>query len=189
MEILNREEFERRMPEMLDGIRKGKVFVYPTDTIYGIGCGATNTGAVERIRVIKKRAEKPFSVIAPSVRWIIQNCHVGHTEAKWLRKLPGPYTLILGLSNRAAISPAVNGNTDSVGVRIPASWFSGVVANADIPFVTTSVNRSGEPHMTSLEDIDQSIRESVDYIVYDGPLKNSPSKVVDLASGTDIIRG
>lgn len=183
MEILTKEEFENQITRMSEEMHAGKLFVYPTDTIYGIGCDATNSAAVERIRALKKRAEKPFSVIAPSVRWILQNCSIGKLESKWLRKLPGPYTLILKLAKKEAISPLVNANLDTLGVRIPANWFSGVVAYADIPFVTTSVNVTEEPHMTSLSDINPEIKEGVDYIIDTGELKNAPSKVIDLTSG------
>jgi L-threonylcarbamoyladenylate synthase len=186
MEIVSRAEFERRLPEMLREMRGGRVFVYPTDTIYGIGCDATNQAAVEQVRLLKKRAEKPFSVIVPSVRWIMLNCEVGHVERKWIRKLPGPYTLIMRLADRAAIATAVNGGIDTIGVRIPAIWFSGAVAHSGVPFVTTSVNVTGQPHMTSLADIDPAIREGADYIVDVGELRNRPSKVVDLISGSAV---
>jgi L-threonylcarbamoyladenylate synthase len=183
MEILDRKAFEARLDEMLGEIKAGKLFIYPTDTIYGIGCDATNRAAVERIRALKKRDKKPFSVIAPSVRWIMLNCSVGQLEHKWIRRLPGPYTLVLRLSNGSAVSGAVNENLATIGIRIPAKWFSGVVAHSDVPFVTTSVNVAGEPHMTSLSDLNPEIRDGVDYVIDSGELKNKPSKVIDLDSG------
>ncbi|GAG45638.1 unnamed protein product, partial [marine sediment metagenome] len=65
---------------------RNSVFIYPTDTIYGIGCNALNSKLVKRIRRIKKRDNKPFSVIAPSKKWIYDNCEV---DRKILKKLPG----------------------------------------------------------------------------------------------------
>jgi L-threonylcarbamoyladenylate synthase len=171
---------------MLGEMRLGKVFVYPTDTIYGIGCDATNPTAVGRIRALKKRDRKPFSVIAPSVEWIMCNCNVGRAEREWLERLPGPYTLIVRLANRAAICPDVNDGIATIGLRIPNNWFAGVVAKAGIPFVTTSVNVTGKPFMTSLSDINPGLREGVDYLVDVGPLKNKPSKVIDLVSGAAV---
>ena len=72
---------------------KTEVFIYPTDTIYGIGCDATNDKLVEKIREIKQRENKPFSIIAPSVQWILDNFNV---NVRLIDKyLPGPYTLLL----------------------------------------------------------------------------------------------
>ncbi len=186
MEILSRAEFERRMPLMLEEMRGGKLFVYPTDTIYGMGCDATNPAAVGRVRLLKRRDRKPFSVIAPSLGWITSNCIVGRKERDWLARLPGPYTLIMRLSNRASVSPPVTEGLGTLGVRMPDNWFSAVVARAGIPFVTTSVNMTGKPFMTSLADIEPSIRDSADYIIDIGALKNRPSRVVDLASGKSV---
>jgi tRNA A37 threonylcarbamoyladenosine synthetase subunit TsaC/SUA5/YrdC len=107
-------------------------------------------------------------------------------QREWIEKLPGPYTFILKLSNKGAISPAVNDDLATLGVRIPANWFSRVVAEAGIPFVTTSVNVTGKPFMTSMSDINPKIKEGVDYIIDTGELKNKPSKVVDLASGSTV---
>ena len=183
MEILSREGFEQQIQKMLGEMRLGKVFVYPTDTIYGIGCDATNPAAVARLRTRKKRDKRPFSVIAPSVEWIMCNCLVSRAEKEWLERLPGPYTLIVKLANREAICPAVNDGLSTIGVRIPNNWFAGVVAKAGIPFVTTSVNTTGKPFMTSLSDIDPDLKAGADYLLDVGPLRNKPSKVVDLVLG------
>ena len=160
MEILTKDD------KYLDRIRKGEVFIYPTDTIYGIGCDATNFKAVERIRKIKLRDIKPFSVIVPSKEWILENCY-----AKNLDKLPGSYTLILKLKNKC-VSENVSKNT--LGVRIPDHWISEVVKELGFPIVTTSVNKSGEKPMTSLKDLDLE----VDFVIYEGEKKGKSSEII-----------
>ena len=62
-------------PEIINKLKK-EVFIYPTDTIYGIGCDATNSELVKQIRKIKQRDKKPLSVIAPSKKWILDNFKV-----------------------------------------------------------------------------------------------------------------
>lgn len=160
-------------------ILRGSVFIYPTDTIYGLGCDATDSEAVQRIRVIKQREEKPFSVIAPSKEWILKNCVVKQDD---LTCLPGPYTLIVKIKQKC-VSEHVNLGLKTLGVRIPDHWFSQVVKEAGIPVVTTSANISGQKFMTSIDNLDVRIKETVDFIVYEGEKDGSPSKVIDLTTG------
>lgn len=160
-------------------VQKGSVFVYPTDTIYGLGCDATNQKSVLRVRKIKRREEKPFSVIAPTKKWILENCETGPKD---LKHLPGPYTLILRLKRRC-VAPGVNLGLGTLGVRIPKHWFSLLVRELGIPVVTTSVNISGQKFMTSIDNLDPAIKKAADFVIYEGPLQGSPSKIIDLATG------
>jgi len=180
MEILAKEDFEFRKEEILHKIKKGALFIHPTDTIYGIGCDATNSEAVAQVRAAKERQDNPFSIIAPDKDWIKENCELNGKAKKWLDKLPGPYTLILNLKNKEAIAPNVNPGKDSVGVRIPDHWFAKAVEELGIPIITTSVNKAGEDRMTSTEDIHVDIRARVDFIIYEGQKDGKPSTIVDL---------
>ncbi len=101
----------------------------------------------------------------------------------YLKKLPGKYTLILRLKNKKAISKEVNNDSDTVGVRIPNKSFT---KRLPIPFVTTSVNVSGEPPITDTSQISSDIRNKVDLIVEGGTLNNKPSKVYDLTKDKPI---
>ncbi len=180
MIVLSKEEFEINREEYVALIKKGAIFIYPTDTIYGIGCLATDTKAVKKIRTIKKRPKAPFSVIVPSKEWIYKNCLVNEKAEEWIKKLPGPYTLILKLKNKKAVSEEVNKNIGTIGVRIPKHWFTKYVEEAGLVLITTSVNVSGEDYMTSLEDLDDRIRTKTDFLIYDGEISGRPSTIVDL---------
>ena len=92
MRILNFEEINLEKQSIIDSIINGAVFIYPTDTIYGIGCNAQNPNSVKKIRLLKGRAASPFSVIAPSLNWVMENCIVTKEAGEWLEKFPGPYT-------------------------------------------------------------------------------------------------
>ncbi|MFH2028013.1 MAG: Sua5/YciO/YrdC/YwlC family protein, partial [Nanoarchaeota archaeon] len=127
MQTLSKDEFDVKKDILLIKIKQGALFIHPTDTIYGIGCNAKNNDAVSKIREIKKQHTSPFSIIAPSKDWIIENCEIKDEHKIWLDKLPGPYTLILRLRNKEAIAANVNLNIDTVGIRIPDHWFSKVV--------------------------------------------------------------
>jgi L-threonylcarbamoyladenylate synthase len=177
MKILSKKEFFENNT-YLNSINSS-VFIYPTDTIYGIGCNALDDKAVSRIRNIKKRDEKPFSVIAPSKTWILENCEV---EEKELENLPGPYTFVLKQKNKT-VSKFVNPGTDLLGVRIPNHWISEIVSKLDFPIVTTSVNISGKKHMSCIDDLEEDIKNKVDFIIYEGEKKGSPSTIIKIIKG------
>lgn len=180
MEVITKEVFLLEKMKYLELIKQGAVFIHPTDTIYGIGCDATNEKAAQRIRSIKRRPEMPFSVIAPSKKWILGNCEVSADGKKWLGKLPGPYTLVFRLKNRAAVAAAVISGGNTLGVRVPKHWFTDVVAELGFPVVSTSANITAQPYMTSVEDLDGSIKKQVDFIVYEGKKEARPSTIVKL---------
>lgn len=185
--ILTREEFNIHIEKYMKLIDKGAIFIHPTDTIYGLGCNALNKDAVKKIRKIKKRYTNPFSVIVPSKDWIKKNCIINKDVEKWLKKLPGPYTLILKLKNKNCIAKNVNNDLPSLGVRIPAHWFSDIVTKLQIPIITTSVNITGETFMTSIENLNPEIKKELDFIIYEGEKYGRPSKIIDLTSKETII--
>lgn len=180
MEIYNRDEVNLKKINLFSLINNGKVFIYPTDTIYGIGCDATNELAVNKVRELKSRVTNPFSIIAPSVSWIRENCFVDEKVEEWLEKLPGPYTLILKLKNAGVVASSVNNGLNSIGVRIPNHWISEFVSDLKVPIVTTSANKQGNNFMTSIEDIDIDIKANINFMIYEGELVGSPSTLVIL---------
>jgi L-threonylcarbamoyladenylate synthase len=181
MEILTKEEFLNHKEKIKKDILKGAIFIYPTDTIYGIGCNALDNKAVNKIRELKSRATNPFSIIAPGKKWIKDNCII--SDENWLNNLPGAYTLIMEMKSKKAVSSHVNPGIKTLGVRIPDNWFSKIVEEIGVPVVTTSVNKTGEPYMTTIEDIDEDIKHAVDYIFYEGEKDGKPSTLVIFNKG------
>jgi len=187
MRVLSKEEFENQKDTIRTSLIENKiVFIYPTDTIYGIGCNATNKEAVQKIRDIKERKTNPFSVIAPNKEWIEENCIVNENAKDWVKRLPGPYTLILKVKNQS-LADNVSPGLHTIGVRIPDHWFSNFVFDIDIPIVTTSANKSGENPMSSIDDLDTDIKSKVDFIVYEGEKKGQSSKIIDLTDEEKVI--
>ena len=164
---------------IVNEIIAGRIFIYPTDTVYGIGCNAYTEKAVEKIFEIKKRkTNKPVSVIAPSFGWIEQNCIM---DPKVRGYLPGPYTVILEKKPGCKL-PSIVSNINKIGVRIPNHKFTNFISQANVPFVTTSANISGEKIPTSVYQIPEEIWDAVDYILDDGKLSFKPSTVIDLTT-------
>ena len=186
MRILNVDEIKFEKQSIIDVIINDAVFIYPTDTIYGIGCNAELSSAVKKVRKLKARATNPFSVIAPSFDWINENCIVTKEAEEWLGKLPGSYTLIFKLKNNCVVKE-VNPGLNTLGIRIPNHWIRKLVEEAEVPVVTTSVNKANEDYMTSLEDLDPSIKAGIDFVLYEGKKEGKPSKIIDLTEAARVI--
>ncbi len=179
MEVVTRVELEYRKQEFIEKIKGGALFIYPTDTIYGLGCNALDKDAVQKIRELKKRETAPLSVLAPSIPWIREYCVISQKAESWLGKLPGPYTLILPLKKSHPLPSNVT-TTGTLGVRLPQHWFQKIVEECDIPIITTSANKTGEPFMARLENLDQDIEQNVEFMIYEGEKDARPSKIVDV---------
>jgi L-threonylcarbamoyladenylate synthase len=189
MKLIDKTEFDVNKQEYLDKIKAGSVFIYPTDTIYGIGCDATNEEAIQKIREIKERPDTPFSIIAPRKLWIQENCEVFGQGHDFVNKLPGKYTLIFALKQEGCVADNVNPKDNStIGVRIPNHWISEVVKELERPLITTSVNRSGESFLTDISKLPVEIRSRIDFAINVGKIEGTPSQVVDLISGEGIVK-
>jgi L-threonylcarbamoyladenylate synthase len=176
-----RDALGTRRSEMIEAIKGGKLFVYPTDTIYGIGCNAQSDDSVKKIAAAKSRDEgKPMSVIAPSIDWIEQNTAATPQNMVFVKSLlPGPYTVILKAKPNAPKSVVSVDKT--IGVRIPFGDFTKLVRDAGVPFVTTSVNISGEEPVKRIADIPDQIKAAVDIAIDDGEIDGLPSRIFDLS--------
>ncbi|MEI6731918.1 MAG: L-threonylcarbamoyladenylate synthase [archaeon] len=169
--------------EIISAIKAGKIFVYPTDTIYGLGCNAENTEAVKKIKEIKSRdAAKPMSVIAPSMQWILDNMKTNEKYVKMY--LPGPYTLILKKKDSEFLNEASSYPT--LGVRIPSHKFTEIIQKTGVPFITTSVNLSGEKPLTNTSALSEEIKEKIDYVIDSGELNGKPSTLI--LNGQSVMR-
>jgi len=177
--VLNNKEIRN---EIIEEMRTGSVFVYPTDTIYGLGCNALISESVKKIRAIK-RTDRPFSVIAPSTEWILRNLIVESKKA--LKILPGPYTLIFMKKEPfflREVSPL-----PTLGVRIAGHPITRIVREVGIPFVTTSANLSGKKPITKPS---QAKFRGVNFVIDGGILSGPPSIVIDLSGEEEkVIRG
>ncbi|OYT31937.1 threonylcarbamoyl-AMP synthase [Candidatus Woesearchaeota archaeon ex4484_78] len=183
MRVLSKEEAAIERRQLYKKLKEGAIFIYPTDTIYGIGCDATNPKAVKKIRELKERYTKPFSIIAPDINWIKENCKISTEGEKWLIKLPGPYTLVLPLKKTNSIAAETNSGLNTIGVRMPDHWITNMVKGYGKPIITTSVNKTGELFATKLTELQEF---GADFIIFEGEKKNRPSIIIDLTKGEKI---
>lgn len=182
MNVLTKEECLLRKDELKRRIKDGAIFIHPTDTIYGIGCDATNEAAVKKVREIKKRNSTPFSVIAPTKEWILTHSDIPDSYHEHLGELPGPVTIITKLKEKNDLSECINPKLNTLGMRMPNHWIMELVQELGRPIITTSANIRGEDFMTSLENLNPHIKAKMDFIIYEGEKEGTPSKIIDLTS-------
>lgn len=181
MKIISKEFITENKNFIFDEIKEGKIFIYPTDTLLGIGCDASNSQSVKKIFEIKKREQKPFLVIAPSLIWFDQNCEY-HKENFSKFNLPGPYSFIVNLKN-SVVSDLTISKENKIGIRFPNCFFRELIEEIGIPFISTSVNLSGEPSALKIEDIKKEILENVDYVVETSEkLLGKSSEIYDIST-------
>ncbi len=175
-------------------LRKGGVILYPTDTIWGIGCDATNEDAVKRVYEIKKRDDSKSMLVLMENPVKLQNYIADVPDIAWdlIDLADKPLTIIYdGARNLAANLIAEDG---SVGIRITSEPFSAELCKQfRKPIVSTSANLSGETSPSNFREIPEEIKKAVDYIVtyrQKDKSKAQPSGIVKLSkNGTiNIIR-
>jgi tRNA threonylcarbamoyl adenosine modification protein (Sua5/YciO/YrdC/YwlC family) len=175
----------RKIQQAIEIIKKGGLVIYPTDTIYGLGCDITNNKAVERICRIKgiKSQKANFSFICADLSNISQYTKPFSSAVyKVMRKnLPGPFTFILDASTK--VPKMLKNNRKSVGIRVPNSPIvSALVEQLDYPIMSTSLKNNEDPiipHPTDPFEIYEQYKNSVDLIIDGGFGGNIPSAVID----------
>jgi tRNA threonylcarbamoyl adenosine modification protein (Sua5/YciO/YrdC/YwlC family) len=173
----------------MEQAKRGAVFVYPTDTIYGLGCDIFSKNAINRIYTIKKRDHnKPFSFICKDVSQISEFAFVSNWVFKMIKRcLPGPYTFILE-ARKTNIPKKMLGKRNTVGVRIPDHPVcQTMVEIMDRPILSTSVNLTGEAPLEDPAQLTSEFSSKIDLIISIGPLLSEPSTVIDATGNEPVL--
>lgn len=168
-------------------LRTGGLILYPTDTIWGIGCDATNEEAVRKVYALKQRSDnKAMLVLIDNA--VKLNTYVSDVpDIAWdlIEVTDKPLTIIY--SEARNLAPNLLGEDGSVGIRVTTEDFSRKLCERfRKPLVSTSANVSGEPSPANFADISDAIKQGVDYIVsyrQDDLSKAKPSGIVKLGAG------
>jgi L-threonylcarbamoyladenylate synthase len=174
------------MSDVLDvvaAIRKGRVVLIPTDTVYGLACTPFRPDPVAALAELKRRpADQPIAFVAASLDRLFEYLPElqGRAAAIARELLPGPYTLVV--PNPAARFPwLTGGREDAFGVRVPAlAGPSAEILEEVRAVAATSANLHGDPDPRRLEEIPSAIREAVAATLDGGELPGTPSTVLDL---------
>jgi L-threonylcarbamoyladenylate synthase len=178
------------LTKAVEVLRNGGIILYPTDTIWGLGCDATNTAAVKRVYEIKQREDSKSMLVLMENPNLLNSYIAEVPEIAWelIEVADQPLTIIYPKAkNLAANLLATDG---SVGIRITNEAFSQqLVQRFRKPIVSTSANISGQKTPQNYAEISEEIKRSVDYIVayrQDDFSKSKPSSIIKLGVGGQI---
>jgi L-threonylcarbamoyladenylate synthase len=167
---------EKEIKNCINVLENGGVILYPTDTVWGLGCDATNEKAVASIFNIKKRADtKNMIILLPTISSIQDYASEPNKDIlNILNTSTRPTTIIYPNAKNLANNLIASDNT--IAIRIPNNQFCLQLMLAfGKPIVSTSANISGEPTPTNFNEINASIKEQVNYICSNNELDNLPA--------------
>lgn len=177
---------QKEIKKVVDALRNGALVIYPTDTVYGLGCDINNQAALEKIALIKgiKLEKSNFSFICEDLSNLSDYVKQIDTPTFKIlkRNLPGPYTFILPGNNNL---PSVFKKKKTVGIRVPDNAIcKALVAGLGNPIISTSIKDDDEviEYTTDPELILEKWDKLVDIVIDGGYGGNIPSTVIDLTT-------
>lgn len=184
---------EKVIQKAVDVLTSGGLIIYPTDTVYALGCASHNTKALEKLAKIKnaKKAKQPVSLVCSSISQAAD--YTGQMDNATFRMLkthfPGPYTFILPVMQKL---PKALGKRSSIGIRIPKhDGICALIEALGQPLASASLHHEDEvrDYTTDPDEIEQEWGSVIDLFIDNGFGGNQPSTVVDLCvSPPKIIR-
>ena len=190
--IYNDQPSEKKIDEVVQCLRNGGVIIYPTDTVYGLGCDLNNKKALERVARIKgvKLKDAHFSFVCYDLSHLSEYAKQISTKTyKLLKRIfPGPYTVILKATGK--IPKIFNTKKKTVGIRIPDNTISReIVRQLGSPILSTSIHDEDDviEYSTDPELIYEKYKHLVDVVIDGGYGKNVASTVIDCTDDEDYI--
>lgn len=178
------------MAEAVKVLKAGGIILYPTDTVWGLGCDATNSLAVERIYKIKERQDSKALIVLANSEAMIANHVVEVPEVAWdiIELADKPTTIVFDKGRNLA--PNLLGEDGSVAIRLSREDFSSQLCfHLRKPIVSTSANISGAPTPKIFGDIDEKLLSRVDYVVkyrQEDKVAAAPSSIIKLGRGGEV---
>lgn len=190
LSINNQNPQMRLIKKAVDALRNGGIIIYPTDTVYGLGCDLTNKKGIERIYEIKKRdKKKPLSFICSDLKHISQYAKVTDYAYKMMKRfLPGPYTFILEASR--LVPKIILPKRQTTGIRVPDNNIClALVRELGQPIISTSVKTADGEDVGNPYIIEEAWGKLVDLIIDGGTIIPEPSSVISLVDDNiEVIR-
>jgi tRNA threonylcarbamoyl adenosine modification protein (Sua5/YciO/YrdC/YwlC family) len=175
----------RLISKAVEVLREGGVIIYPTDTVYGLGCSLSNKRGIERIYEIKRRNKKrPLSFVCSDLKHISQYAMVSDYAYKTMKRfLPGPYTFILEASR--LVPKIILPKRPTTGIRVPDNQIClALIRELGQPIISTSVQTEDGEDLGNPSLIDEYFGRIVDLVIDGGTIVPEPSSVISLVDDT-----
>lgn len=173
------------MASAVETLRKGGIILYPTDTVWGIGCDATNEEAVKRIYDLKRRSDAKSMIVLVGSEGELQRSVMEVPEAAWMLVEAAVRPMTIIYDRPVGLAPNLLAEDGSAGIRITDELFSKTLCQRlRRPLVSTSANISGEKTARHFNEISQEIIDGVDYVVryrQDDTAPHQPSSVIKVS--------
>lgn len=180
---------ERSMAQVVEVLRAGGVVVYPTDGVYAFGCSLRSAKGIERLKLIRGKSEKGFSIMCADLSHISDYARVDNHEFRILkRNLPGPFTFILKASSR--VPDKILGKRKTVGIRVADNRIPlMMIKELGEPVITSSVKADDDvtEYITDPELIHEKWSGTVDAVIDGGYGGIVPTTLVDLSEGEAVV--
>jgi len=188
--INNQNPQMRLICKAVDVLRGGGIVIYPTDTVYGMGCDLFNKKGIERIYEIKRRDRKqPLSFICSDLKDISRYAQVSDGAYQIMKRLlPGPFTFILNASR--SVPKIILPKRQTTGIRVPDNRIcQALVGEMGSPIISTSVKDGDGELLSDPRIIEELYGKRVDMIIDGGIIAATPSSVISLLDeGVEVIR-
>jgi tRNA threonylcarbamoyl adenosine modification protein (Sua5/YciO/YrdC/YwlC family) len=171
-----------------DVLRDGGLIIYPTDSVYGLGCDLLNKNAVEKIYLQKGNDKrKLLSFICPDLKGITEYAYVSNTAYKVMRHLlPGPYTFILNATKQ--VPKILLEKRKTVGIRVPDNVVcQALLAEFGRPVISTSACLSDQDFLSDPDEIGATFAKIVDLFLDSGPGGMEPSTIIDFTQEEPVV--
>lgn len=181
---------DSKIEQIANGLKAGKLVIYPTETLYGLGANPFDEAAVKRVYMVKKRPfDMPLSIAVRDITMLEELAVLDDNSRRLVAKFtPGPITILV--TKKRNVPDILTSASMEIGVRIPNHPFALRLIEKCGPIVSTSANLHSKPNPTNADNAIQDIGPMVDVCVDCGPCRvGKPSTIVQLSEGgVEIIR-
>lgn len=179
---------ERLVRQVVDALQHGAIMLYPTDTVYAIGCDISSKTGQERIRALREiPGDKPLTFVTSSLANIAEYAHISDTSYHILRRLiPGPYTFLLPAS-KLVPKLVCNPRRKTTGIRVPDNPIcQALIQELQLPLISMSAYLPGQDDPEHLEELFDQFEPVADIIIDDESEYHSPHDPWNLSTMVDL---
>jgi tRNA A37 threonylcarbamoyladenosine synthetase subunit TsaC/SUA5/YrdC len=166
MKMLTKSYVYSRKSEVIKEIKEGKIFVFPLDNGYCIGCNLAFPNNAKKVLGLTKTKDNVL-VVSPNFEWAQKNIEHNQKSKEYMGKLPGPYVIFANLKMDSELSFI----GQDIGIRMPTHWFFDFIKESGVGMIALPCKMNDGIQMRDYYSLDYRIKDNVDYVINDGAVK------------------